>query len=387
MAAPTRETTMLERRIYDEDHELFRDNVRRFFEEEVMPRHDAWEEKGYVDRDVWEKAGALGLLCGTMPESYGGSGVDRRYSAVLIEEQHRFGASGIGFSLHSDIVAPYINSYGTEDQKAAYLPAMAKGEKIGAIAMTEPGTGSDLQGIQTRADLQGDEFVINGAKTYITNGWNCDFAIVVAKTGGEGGAKQMSLLLVEADRKGFHKDKPFKKLGLRAQDTCQLTFDDVRVPKENILGARNGAFPMLMNELAWERLIIAIGCAQSMETAFELARDYTRERQAFGRPIASFQDARFKLADLKTKAQIAQVFVDRCIEAEIEGNLAPDTAAMAKAWTSEVLGEVADVAVQLHGGYGFMWEAPITRLYADARVQRIYGGSTEIMKEIIARNL
>jgi long-chain-acyl-CoA dehydrogenase len=378
---------MLERRVYEEEHELFRRTVRRFFEEEIQPHHDRWEEQGYVDREVWRKAGELDLLCATMPEAYGGSGVDRRASAILIEEQSRINASGIGFSLHSDIVAPYINNYGTEAQKQAYLPAMARGEKIGAIAMTEPGTGSDLQAIETRATADGDELVINGAKTYITNGWNCDFAIVVCKTGSEGGAKEMSLVLVEADRDGFHKDKPFKKLGLKAQDTCQLTFDDVRVPKENILGARNGAFPMLMNELAWERLIIAIGCAQSMETAFELARDYTRERQAFGRPIAAFQDVRFKLADLKTKAQIARVFVDRCIEAEIAGTLAADTAAMAKAWTSETLAEVADVAVQLHGGYGFMWEAPIARLYADARVQRIYGGSTEIMKEIIARML
>ncbi|MEE4209479.1 MAG: acyl-CoA dehydrogenase family protein [Parvularcula sp.] len=378
---------MLARTIFDEDLDLFRDNVRRFFEEEVAPHHDRWEEQGHVDRALWQRAGELGLLCATMPEEYGGAGVDRRASAILIEEQSRINASGIGFSLHSDIVAPYIHHYGSDRQKADYLPAMARGEKIGAIAMTEPGTGSDLQAIQTRAVLNGDHYVINGAKTYITNGWNCDFAIVVCKTGPEGGAKQMSLILVEADRDGFHKDKPFKKLGLRAQDTCQLSFDDVRVPKENLLGMENGAFPMLMNELAWERLIIAIGCAQSMETAFELARDYTRERQAFGRPIAAFQDVRFKLADLKTKAQIARVFVDRCIEAEVEGTLTADTAAMAKAWTSETLSEVADVAVQLHGGYGFMWEAPIARLYADARVQRIYGGSTEIMKEIIARML
>ncbi|MCQ8185385.1 acyl-CoA dehydrogenase family protein [Parvularcula maris] len=378
---------MLKRDVYEEEHELFRETVRRFFEEEVMPRHDDWEERGHVDREVWRKAGEMGLLCATMPEAYGGSGVDRRTSAVLIEEQHRFGASGIGFSLHSDIAAPYIAHYGSEEQKQRYLPAMARGEIIGAIAMTEPGTGSDLQAITTRAEEDGDHFVLNGAKTYITNGYLCDFAIVVAKTSRGGGAKGMSLLLVDADSEGFHKDKPFKKLGLRAQDTCQLTFDDVRVPKENLLGMENGAFPMLMNELAWERLIIAIGCAASMTEAFRLAKEYTQGRTAFGKPIAAFQDARFKLADLKTKAQIAQVFVDKCIEEEVAGRLQPDTAAMAKAWTSETLSEVADTALQLHGGYGFMWEAPIARLFADARVQRIYGGSTEIMKEIVARNL
>lgn len=378
---------MLERTIYGEEHELFRGTVARFFDEEVMPRHDAWEEQGFVDRDVWAKAGELGLLCATMPEAYGGSGVDRRYSAILLEEQCYRGASGIGFSLHSDIVAPYINNYGSEELKQRLLPAMASGELIGAIAMTEPGTGSDLQAITTTAKEDGDHYVINGAKTYITNGWNCDFAIVACKTGATGGARETSLVVVEADRDGFHKDKPFRKLGLRAQDTCQLTFDGVRVPKSNIIGTPNMGFMMLMTELAWERLIIGIMCVASARQAFDLAKGYTNERHAFGRPIAAFQDARFKLAEMKTEIAIGQTYVDRCLELEIEKKLGVDAAAAAKYWCSEMLQRVVDQAVQLHGGYGFMWEAPIARAYADARVQRIYGGSTEIMKEIIARSL
>lgn len=264
---------MLERDLYTEEHELFRQTVGRFFDEEVAPHHDAWETQGYVDRSVWQKAGELGLLCATMPEAYGGSGVDRRYSAILIEEQCRRSLSGIGFSLHSDIVAPYLNNYGSEELKQRLLPKMASGELISAIAMTEPGTGSDLQAITTTAKEDGDDFVINGAKTYITNGWHSDFAIVACKTGDHGGAKETSLIIVEADRDGFHKDKPFKKLGLHAQDTCQLTFDDVRVPKSNLLGTKNTGFMMLMTELAWERLMIGIMCVASAQHAFELTKE------------------------------------------------------------------------------------------------------------------
>lgn len=378
---------MLGREIYHEEHELFRRSVARFFEDEAVPHHERWEEQGFVDRALWKKAGELGFLCPTMPETYGGSGVDRKYASILIEEQSCRGLSGIGFALHSDIVAPYINNYGSEDLKQRYLPAMASGEKIGAIAMTEPGTGSDLQAITTTARDAGDHFLLNGAKTYITNGWNADFAIVACKTGEDDGAKAISLLVVDADSAGFHKDKPFKKVGLRAQDTCQLTFDGVRVPKENLLGGLNMGFMMLMTELAWERLIIAIMCVASARQAFELTKAYTNERQAFGKPVAAFQNSRFKMAEMKTEIAIGQTFVDRCIADEVAGKLTVEAAAAAKYWTSDMLQRVVDEAVQLHGGYGYMWEAPIARAYADARVQRIYGGSTEIMKEIIARTL
>ncbi|MEM9011365.1 MAG: acyl-CoA dehydrogenase family protein [Pseudomonadota bacterium] len=379
---------MIPRPLFEEEHQVFRDSVGRFFEAEVLPRHDAWEEQGWVDRDVWERAGAQGFLCPTMPEAYGGSGTDRRFAAILIEEQAVRGINGVGFALHSDIVAPYILNYGSEAQKQAFLPAMARGERIGAIAMTEPETGSDLQAIKTTAREDGEDYVINGAKTYITNGWNCDFAIVACKTGDvSGGAEEMSLILVEADREGFRKDKPFKKVGMKAQDTCQLTFDAVRVPKSNLLGGPNQAFAMLMTELAWERLMIAIGCVAGAKYALELTQTYTKEREVFGRPIAKFQNSRFKLVEMKTEIQIAEVFVDRCLELELAGKLPIEMAAMAKYWTSDVLQKVVDEAVQLHGGYGYMWEAPIARAYADARVQRIYGGSTEIMKEIIARSM
>lgn len=378
---------LLQRDLYREEHEVFRNTVARFFDDEIVPRHEAWEEQGFVDRDVWRRAGELGLLCGTMPEAYGGSGVDRLYSTILLEEQGYRGINGPGFALHSDIVAPYINNYGSEELKQSLLPKMATGEKIGAIAMTEPGTGSDLQAITTTAKEDGDEFVITGAKTYITNGWNCDFAIVACKTGETGGAKEMSLLIVEADRAGFHKDKPFKKVGMRAQDTCQLTFDGVRVPKDNLLGGPNMAFMMLMTELAWERLMIAIGCVSAAQYAYELAKDYANERHAFGKPIGKFQNSRFKLAEMKTEISIGQAYIDRCLELELEKKLGVDAAAAAKYWCSDMLQKVVDEAVQLHGGYGYMWETPIARAYADARVQRIYGGSTEIMKEIIARSL
>ncbi|MEM9987971.1 MAG: acyl-CoA dehydrogenase family protein [Pseudomonadota bacterium] len=381
------EIKLLERNLYTEDHEMFRATVGRFFDDEIVPRHDAWEEQGFVDRDVWDRAGELGLLCATMPEEYGGSGVDRKYSAILLEEQGYRGINGVGFALHSDIVAPYINNYGSEELKKAFLPDMATGKRIGAIAMTEPDTGSDLQAIKTTAKEDGDDFIINGAKTYITNGWNCDFAIVACKTGETGGAKEMSLVIVEADRDGFHKDKPFKKVGMRAQDTCQLTFDNVRVPKSNLLGGPNMAFMMLMTELAWERLMIAIGCVAGAHHAFRLAHEYSQERKAFGRPIGAFQNSRFKLAEMKTEIAIGQTYVDRCLELCLDNKLSVEAAAAAKYWTSDMLQKVVDEAVQLHGGYGYMWETPIARAYADARVQRIYGGSTEIMKEIISRSL
>ncbi|MEO0399203.1 MAG: acyl-CoA dehydrogenase family protein [Pseudomonadota bacterium] len=379
---------MIPRTVFSDEHLMFQENFRRFVEKEITPHHDRWEAEQQVDRALWEKAGAQGFLCTSMPEKYGGAAADRFISAIIIEELARAGASGPGFNLHSDIVAPYVFNYGSEEQKQSILPRMARGEIIGAIAMTEPGTGSDLQAVKTTAVEDGDDLIINGSKIFITNGFMCDFAIVVAKTGEvKGGADQMSLVLVEADREGFTKEKPLKKVGMKAQDTCILHFSDVRVPKSNVLGGPGQAFMMLMTELAWERLMIAIGCVAGAEMALNEALSYANEREAFGRPIAKFQNTKFKLAEMKTETTIARVFVDRCMELEAQKKLDVDDAAMAKYWTSELLCKIVDEAVQIHGGYGYMWEYPIARAYADARVQRIYGGTTEIMKEIISRSL
>ncbi|MCU0804151.1 MAG: acyl-CoA dehydrogenase family protein [Burkholderiales bacterium] len=378
---------MIERDLYSEDHELFRDSFRRFLAEEVRPHYDAWEDQGYVDRDVWRKAGALGFLCPTMPEQFGGAGVDRLYSAVIFEEIGRTGFTGLGFGLHSDIVAPYLLAYGNDHVKAHYLPAMARGDMIGAIAMSEPAAGSDLQGIRTTAVREGDAWVLSGSKTFITNGWHCDLVIVVAKTDPKLGAKGISLFVVDAGMAGFTKGKRLKKAGLKAQDTAELFFDNVRVPERNLLGRPGEGFIYLMQELAWERMQIAILAVAVCEAALEWTIEYTRQRKAFGTEIIGFQNTRFTLAELKTEVQIARVFVDRCMALLLAGKLDAATAAMAKYSTTELQGKVTDACVQLHGGYGYMWEYPITRAWADARVQRIYGGTNEIMKEIIARTL
>lgn len=379
---------MIPRTLFSEDHELFRRQVRRFFQEEVVPHTEKWENQGFVDRDLWQKAGALGFLCATMPVEYGGSEADRLYAAILIEEQSYANAKGPGFSLHSDIVAPYLNNYGSEAQKKRWLPAMASGGAITAIAMTEPGAGSDLQGVRTTAVLEGDEYILNGSKIFITNGWNCDMAIVVAKTGAvSGGADQISLFLVEADRPGFRKGRPLKKVGMKAQDTAELFFDDVRLPKENMLGGEGKGFVMLMQELAWERIIIAIDALATAEYCLEETLAYTKERKAFGKPVASFQNTRFRLAELKSEITIGRVFLDRCMELELKGELAPEDAAMAKYWLTDLASRVADQCVQFHGGYGYMLEYGVARAWADTRVTRIYGGTNEIMKEIIARSL
>ncbi len=378
---------MFGRPLFTAEHELFRDTVRKFIDREVVPHHDRWEEQGHVDRDVWLKAGEAGLLCLTMPEAYGGSGADRIYSAIVIEELARACASGPGFTLHSEIVAPYLMRYGTEDQKRRWLPPMARGERIGAIAMTEPGAGSDLQAIRTTARRDGDHYVIDGSKTYITNGSMCDLVVVVAKTDPARGAKGTSLLVVEDGTPGFTKGKRLKKLGLKAQDTSELFFDGVRVPASNLLGREGEGFVYLMQELPWERLIIALRSAAAMEAAIEWTLQYVRERKAFGKTVFDFQTTRFKLAELKTQVQVARVFVDRCLELVLKGALDPAEAAMAKYWCTDVQGKVVDECVQLHGGSGFMLEYPITRAYADARVQRIFGGTNEVMKELIARTL
>jgi len=378
---------MIERTVFGEQHEQFRDTVRKFLDKEVAPHHAEWEEQGYVDRSVWAKAGANGLLCLSMPEQYGGADADRLYSVVMFEEIARAGFTGLGFGLHNEIVAPYILRYGSEAQKERYLPAMARGEIVGAIAMSEPAAGSDLQGIRSTAQDAGDHFVLNGSKTFITNGWHADLVIVVAKTDPSAGAKGTSLLLVERGMPGFEKGKRLKKVGMKAQDTSELFFDNVKVPKANLLGDVNRGFIYLMQELPWERLQIAISGIAAAQAAIDWTMDYTKERKAFGTTVASFQTTRFKLAELQTEVQVARVFVDRCTELLLEGKLDTATASMAKYWCSDLQCKVIDECVQLHGGYGYMWEYPIARAWADARVQRIYGGTNEIMKEVVARSI
>ena len=378
---------MIERTIFSEQHEQYRETVRRFLEKEVAPHHEQWEEDGYVNREVWLKAGENGLLCPSMPEEFGGAAADKLYSVVMFEEIARQGYTGLGFGLHNEIVAPYILSYGSPAQKDRYLPAMSRGEIIGAIAMSEPAAGSDLQGIRTTARDEGDHFVLNGSKTFITNGFHADLVIVVAKTNPDAGAKGTSLLLVERGMPGFEKGRRLKKVGMKAQDTSELFFDNVKVPKSNLLGDLNRGFIYLMQELPWERLQIAISGISAAQAAIDWTLDYTKERKAFGSTVAAFQTTRFKLAELQTEVQVARVFVDRCTDLLMQGKLDTATASMAKYWCSDLQCKVIDECVQLHGGYGYMWEYPIARAWADARVQRIYGGTNEIMKEVIARSI
>lgn len=378
---------MIERTLFDESHQMFRETTRKFIEKEVTPFHAAWEEQGYVDRAVWKKAGETGLLCTSMPEAFGGADGDKLFQMALIEEVSRANATGLGFGLHSEIVAPYLLNYGNDAQKKRYLPAMASGEMIGAIAMTEPAAGSDLQGIKTTATLKGDHYVLNGSKTFITNGFHADLVIVVAKTNPAAGAKGTSLLLVERGMPGFEKGKRLKKVGLHAQDTSELFFNDVKVPVANLLGRENEGFIYLMQELPWERLQIAIQAVANAQAAIEWTLAYVKERKVFGTTVASYQNTRFKLAEMQTEVQIAQVFVDRCMELLLVKKLDTATASMAKYWCSDLQCKVIDECVQLHGGYGYMWEYPVARAYADARVQRIYGGTNEIMKEVITRSM
>ena len=380
---------MISRTLFNPDHEAFRDSFRRFMEKEIAPFHADWEEQGYVDRAVWHKAGENGFLCMTLPEEYGGAGADKLFSIAQMEELSRGGFSGIGYSLHSEIVAPYILHYGTEEQKSKYLPKLASGEMIGAIAMSEPAAGSDLQGIKATAIQQPDgSYLLNGSKTFITNGWHADLVIVVAKTNPAAGAKGTSLLLVERGMPGFSVGKRLKKLGLKAQDTSELFFDNVRIPAANLLGGsmqENRGFICLMEQLPWERLQIAIGAVAASQAAIDWTVAYVKERKVFGQPVASFQNTRFTLAELQTEVQVARVFVDKCTELLLAKTLDTATASMAKYWCSDLQCKVMDECVQLFGGYGYMWEYPITRAYADARVQRIYGGTNEIMKEVITR--
>ncbi len=382
---------MIERTLFSPDHEAFRDSFRRFMDKEIAPFHAEWEEQGYVDREVWRKAGANGFLCMTMPQEFGGSGADKLYSVVQMEELSRGGFSGIGFGLHSEIVAPYLLHYGSEAQKRHYLPKLASGEVIGAIAMSEPAAGSDLQGVKSTAlrktDAQGEHYLLNGSKTFITNGWHADLVIVVAKTDPAAGAKGTSLLLVERGMPGFEKGKRLKKIGLKAQDTSELFFNDVRVPLANLLGPENRGFVSLMEQLPWERMQIAISAVAKAQAAIDWTVTYVKERKVFGQAVANYQTTRFKLAEMQTEVQVAQVFVDKCLTLLLENKLDTATASMAKYWVSDLENKVIDQCLQMFGGYGYMWEFPIARAFVDARVQRIYGGTNEIMKEVISRGM
>jgi acyl-CoA dehydrogenase len=380
---------MIERTLFNADHDAFADSFRRFIDREIAPHHEAWEEQGYVDRDVWRKAGENGFLCMTMPEAYGGADADKLYSVAQIEALSGSGYTGIGFGLHSEIVAPYLLHYGTEAQRQNYLPRLASGELVGAIAMSEPAAGSDLQGVKATAIKQADgSYLLNGSKTFITNGWHADLVIVVAKTNPGAGAKGTSLLLVERGMEGFAKGKRLKKLGLKAQDTSELFFDNVHVPAGNLLGGEameNRGFVCLMEQLPWERLQIAIQAIAAAQSAIDWTVAYVKDRKVFGQAVASYQNTRYTLAEQQTQVQVARVFVDKCTELLLKDQLDTATASMAKYWCSDLQCKVMDECVQLFGGYGYMWEYPITRAYADARVQRIYGGTNEIMKEVISR--
>ena len=374
--------------IYETEHEDFRATVRAFMEREVMPYHDQWEKDGVVDREVWRKAGAAGLLSFEVPEEYDGPGIkDFRYNAIVAEETARAGASGPGFAVHTDIIVPYLITIGNEEQKRRWLPGTVSGDIITAIAMTEPGAGSDLQGIRTTAVDKGDHYVLNGSKTFISNGILSDLVIVVARTNPEAGAHGISLLVVERGMEGFTRGRNLEKLGLKAQDTAELSFDNVLVPKENLLGEEGQGFIYLMQNLPQERISIATIAVAAIEHVLDLTLDYAKTREAFGKPIGKFQNTRFEIAEMATEAYIARVFVNHCIERLNAGDVDTALASMAKWWTTELQKKIVDQGLQLHGGYGYMLEYPIAKAYADTRIQTIYGGTTEIQKEIIGRFL
>jgi len=372
----------------NEELDIFRDAVRKFIQTEFVPNHESWNKQQMVDREAWNKAGEMGMLLCDIPESYGGAGGTFAHEAVVYEELAYADNTSLGVVVQS-ITANYISSQGTEEQKQRWLPGMASGELVGAIAMSEPGTGSDLQNVKTRAIADGDHYVLNGSKIFITNGFHANLICVVAKTDPTERAKGISLVMIETDGlEGFRRGRLLQKIGQKGQDTAELFFDDVRVPKENVLGGAQGqGFYQLMNELPRERLTIAVTAIASMERAIEVTRDYVNERKAFGKAIAEFQNTRFKLAECKTEATIGRVFVDHCIERFMAGDLDTVTASMAKYWTSEKQFKIANECLQLHGGYGYMLEYPIANIFADSRVQMIYGGTNEIMKELISRSL
>ena len=377
-----------QRRVFTEEHDAFRDAVGTFLDREVVPFHDQWEADGVVDRDVWRKAGAQGLLGLQLPEEYGGGGTpDFRFNVVIAEEMTRRGVYGCSFPLFNDMIAPYYLASATEEQRKRWLPGLCSGELIGAIAMTEPAAGSDLQGIRTTAVDAGDHYVLNGQKTFISNGILADLVIVVARTNPDAGYQGISLLVVERGMAGFERGRNLDKIGQHAQDTAELFFDNVHVPKDNLLGEEGSGFVQLMTNLSQERLSIAVSAATACERALDLSLAYAKDRTAFGRPIGKFQHNRFLIAEMATEAHIARVFVDDCIERHVRGELDAATASMAKWWTTELQVKLMDRGVQLHGGYGYMNEYPIARAYLNSRVQTIYGGTTEIQKEIIGRSL
>ncbi len=378
---------MLQRELFNADHEGFRTMVRRFIEKEIAPFHAQWEHDGIVPRDLWRKAGEAGLLCCTVPEQYGGAGADYLFDVVVFEEMARSGFTGPGFLIHCDLVATYVASFGTEEQKKHWLPKMVAGEAIGSLGMTEPHAGSDLKAIRTRAVRDGDDFVISGQKVFISNGQLCDVLVLATKTDTQAGAKGVTLFLIDTSLPGFRRGKNLEKLGMKAQDTSELFFDDLRVPASAMLGEEGKGFELMMTKLAQERLAQAIRSATVAETVIEYTVDYTGNRKAFGGTIGDFQNTQFKLAELKTEAAVGRVFTDRCIAAFMRGELSPIDAAMAKMWLSNMHCKVVDECLQLFGGWGYMWEYPISRAYADARIVKIAGGSIEVMKHIIGRDM
>ena len=379
------------RRLFSPEHDAFREQVRRFCEREIAPHHAAWEEAHGVPRDVWKQAGDNGLLCCWLPENLGGPGADLLADFIVAEELARVGATGPGFALHSVIVAPYLVAHGTPELQQALLPAMVRGEKIAAIAMTEPGTGSDVSAIRTQArrasDAGGDHYVLSGQKTFITNGHNADLVVVACKTDPDKGAHGVSLLVVERDMPGFTRGRNLRKIGQHAQDTAELFFDNVRVPASHLLGEEGQGFKYLMQKLAQERLLVSVGCQARAEAALQWTVDYVKERKAFRQRVADFQNTRFKLAAVATDISAGRAYCDQLIAQHLAGELDAVGAAAGKLWHSELLGRTTDECLQLFGGYGYMAEYPIARAYADARIERIYAGTSEIMKEIVARDL
>ena len=379
---------MHNRDIYDSDHELFRSNARRFFQEELEPNIDKWEEDGVIPREFWGKAGANGFHCCGVPEEYGGPGADFLYNMVLSEEVgYAIGGASVGFSVSSDIVSYYLLHNGSEEQKHRWLPKMVSGEAIAAIGMTEPGCGSDLKAIRTTAVRDGEDYIINGQKTFITNGQNCDFVLLACSTDPVSGAKGISLIIVESDREGFAKGRNLDKIGQKAADTSEMFFSDVRVPVSNLLGQEGRGFAALMNELPRERITIACRAFAEAQRAFELTVDYVKERKAFGKKILEFQNTQFKMAEMKTSLAVGWAYLDQCLDKINAGKLTPEEGAMVKLWTTETGNKLVDDCLQFFGGYGYMREYPISRLFVDSRARRIYGGSSEIMKLVIGRTI
>lgn len=379
---------MHDRAIFNSDHELFRSNARRFFREELEPNIESWEKVGRLPKEFWLKAGKNGFHCCGIPEEYGGPGADFLYNMILSEEVgYAIGGASVGFSVSSDIVAYYLLHSGSEEQKKYWLPRMVTGESIPAIGMTEPGCGSDLKAVRTSAVRDGDDYVINGQKTFITNGQNCDFVLLACSTDPEAGAKGVSLIIVETEREGFSRGRNLEKIGQKAADTSEMFFADVRVPVSNVLGKEGGGFAVLMNELPRERITIACRALAEAQRAYELTVEYVKERKAFGKQVYEFQNTQFKLAEMKTDLAVGWSYIDQCLIKTTEGKLTPEEGAMAKLWTTESGNKIVDACLQLFGGYGYMSEYPISRLFVDSRVRRIYGGTSEIMKLVIGRTI